>query len=257
MASNSDKRSRQARAEQMRKERERAEKRRRSAITIGIVVVVLILIGAAGYAIKSQVDQNNAPSAAPSHLTDGVGVVYDREAATGKPAPDDPVEVVLYEDFQCPACRAFEAASGQYLQKAVEKGDITIEYRPIAFLDRMSSTNYSTRSLNAAACVLDEKGVKAFHQLHDLLYANQPEEGSAGLPDSQLAQLAGQVGASDADSCIKNGTYKDWTADVTQKASDAGISSTPTVKVDGKSVGEGVPPLKKLKSAIADAAKKQ
>lgn len=254
-SSNSDKRSRQARAEQMRKERERADTRRRNGITIGIVAIVVVLIVVAGFAIKSQVDQNNDPATAPGHLSDGGAIVYDKESATGKPADGDPVTVTLYEDYQCPACKSFHTAHSDSLEQSVKKGEIEIEYRPIAFLDRMSSTNYSSRALNAAACVLDAKGPKAFHKMHDLMFENQPQEGGDGLPDEQLIELADQAGASGVDSCVADMKFKDWTKKVTENASDEGVSSTPTVQVDGKTVGEGVPSPSELQAAIAAASK--
>ncbi len=45
---------------------------------------------------------------------------------------------------------------------------------------RNSTTQYSTRSLNAAACVTAQGGSAAFLKFHDLLYANQPAEGVPG-----------------------------------------------------------------------------
>ena len=64
----------------------------------------------------------------------------------------------------------------------------------MAFLDRASTTNYSSRALDAAAAVVDT-APGSFQAFHDLLYANQPEEGSAGLTDAQLLDYAVQAGA--------------------------------------------------------------
>src|SRR5699024_2295180 len=185
LASN-NKQSRQARAEQMRKERERADARRRNGITVAVVAIVVVLIVVAGFAVKNELDSGSDPGSTPSNLRNNVAIDYDTKAATGKPADGDPVTVTLYEDYQCPACKAFHQSSSQQLEKLVKQGTITIEYRPIAFLDRMSSTNYSSRALNAAACVVDAKGPKEFHAMHDLLFVNQPPEGGDGLTDEQL-----------------------------------------------------------------------
>src|SRR5688500_8807080 len=99
---------RAARAEQMRKEREKADRKQRNLITVGIVVVVVALIAVGGYAIKSESDKNKTVDEVinPANSTKDFGVTYDTEAATGK-AATDPVTVVAYEDFQCPACRSF------------------------------------------------------------------------------------------------------------------------------------------------------
>lgn len=265
MPNKSDKLDRQQRAEQMRKERERADKRRRNGITVGIVAVVVVLIAVAAFAINQEIGKNNAPAVAPNGVTKDGGVVYDQAAATGKPATtQDPVKVVLYEDFQCPACQSFESAVGNFLQQSVASGAISVEYRPIAFLDKASSTNYSTRALNAAACVVDEKGPKAFYDLHSTLYRSQPPEGGAGLEDSQLESFAEQAGASGDGSCISEGTFEKWSKDITEKASAAGVSGTPTVQVEGKVVEGPVNPqtgepstagLAELQAAISAAKK--
>lgn len=245
---------RAARAEQMRKEREKADRKQRNVITVAIVLVVVVLIAVAGYAISSTNNENKTVDKVinPTNATK-FGVVYDTEAVTGKPATD-PVTVIAYEDFQCPACRAFEAESGAFLTDAVAKGEITLEYRPISFLDRSSNGNrYSSRSASAAMCVLDKGGIKAFKTMHDVLYANQPDEGGRGRPDGDLIDYAKQAGVTDIDSCIKSEKYVPWLKSATDASKDDDVSATPTVLVDGKVVG--TPNVASLQKAIADAKK--
>lgn len=251
MASNDDKRKRQERAEQMRREREKAERRRRSGITIGIVVVVLVLIVGTVFAYRYYSDQNSAPAASPTSLTSDGGIVYDQAAAGGSGGPSDPVSVVTYEDFQCPVCKQFEDALGDSLQQQVQSGAITVEYRPIAILDRPNNDMYSTRSAAAAACVADDAGAKAFYDFHQLLYDNQPDEAAgSGLPENQLTSYAKQVGADGAVACIKSGTYEDWAGETTSAATGNGVTGTPTVLVNGKTTEPA-----QLQAAIAAAAK--
>ena len=95
---------------------------------------------------------------------------------------------MVYEDFQCPSCKAFEENVGSTLATDVSNGQIQLEYRPVAFLDRASTTNYSSRALGTAACALDDGGPTVFTKLHDLLFTHQPAEGSAGLTDGQLGR---------------------------------------------------------------------
>ncbi|MEP6666347.1 MAG: thioredoxin domain-containing protein [Nocardioidaceae bacterium] len=143
-------------------------------------------------------------------------------------------------------CRAFEQALGPTITDDVDSGTIKVEYRPMAFLDDKSTTKYSSRALETAACALDRDGRHAFFALHDLLYDHQPAEGSAGLADSELADLAVQAGAdkSAVESCQSDGTFAGWVADVTDQASQDGVTGTPTILVDGKKVTftDGVDP---------------
>lgn len=252
---------RAARAEQMRREREKADKRQRNGITIAIVVVVLALIAGGGFAIKKASDQGKRSTAlvTPKNTTKDYGIVYDTKVATGK-AAKDPVTVILYEDFQCPACKAFEAADGPFLKQAVASGDITIEYRPISFLDSAVTDEYSSRALNMAMCLLDTTDVKTYTALHDLLYLEQSPESGPGLTDAKLADIAKQAGAGDLTTCIKSRKFDPWLRDSTTAFGKAGYTGSPTVVIDGKKV-EGpvqngqssLPRVEDLQKAIAAA----
>ena len=124
-----------------------------------------------------------------------------------------PHTVTVYEDFQCPICHEFEGRAGDRLRKAVDAGRIRLDYRMVAFLDDASTTDYSTRALNAAAVVLDTSGRDVFLEFHDLLFEHQPPEGSAGLSDAQLVRYAVRAGADE--SAVRPGiedlTFRQWT----------------------------------------------
>lgn len=245
---------RAARAEQMRKEREKADRKQRNIISLAIVAVVVVLIAVGGYAIKSASDKNktNETLVAPKNVNDDYGFVYDAEAAGGT-AGENPVKVILTEDFQCPACLSFEQQSGAFLADLVKKGEIEIEYRPISFLDRQSGNEYSSRSLNAALCVLDKGGVEKYKTMHDLLYANQPAEGTSGPEDKALIETAETAGVTGVDSCILSKRFGPWIEDAYDNLADDGFEGTPWVRIDGKTIESPTPAA--MQQAI-DAAKK-
>lgn len=258
-----DRENRAARAEQMRKERDKADRKQRNLISVGIVVVVIVLIAVGGYGIKSASDDNKLATAlsTPKNVNADYGIVYDQEAATGTaPAAGaaEPVKVVLYEDFLCPGCGALEQSAGSFLSGAVESGEIEIEYRPYSFLLQQSTNEYSQRAWNAAACVYDKGGAKAFKDFHDILFANQPEEGSAGPEDPELIDFAQQAGVTGIDACIDKRKFGRWIEDAKDKGTDDGVSGTPTIQIDGKDV-EGpnrtIATVAIIQAAI-DAAKK-
>jgi protein-disulfide isomerase len=251
---------RAARAEQMRKEREKADRRQRNLITVAIVAIVVVLIGVAGLAINKTHNDNKVSGeyVAPAHVADtaNFGIDYTAADAGGKDGAK-PVKVVLYEDFQCPVCKAFEQANGAYLDQQVKAGKITIQYRPFAFLDSSSSTKYATRAMSAAMCVLDKGGVAAYKKMHDILYANQPEEGGAGLPDSSLVSFADQAGVSGLKSCIKSQKFAKWVVKAKEKGESAKVSGTPTVVIGGKVItgkGNTIPQVADLQKAITAAS---
>jgi protein-disulfide isomerase len=251
----SDRKQRAERAEQMRKEREKADRRQRNLISVGIVVVVIALIAAGGYAVKSAQNDNTDSGTLvyPAH-TDKKTFGFDYTAAdAGGKVGTDPVVVTITEDFQCPICKSFEQQSGAFLYDLVKKGEITIDYRPISFLDDKSANEFSSRAANAAMCVLDKGGAGEYKKFHDLVYATQPEEDTAGPADAELIADAKQVGVTGIDRCIRKKVYGPWIEKAYDAAVADGFRGTPWVRVGGKEVESPTPDA--MQKAI-DAAKK-
>jgi len=246
------------RASQQRRERELEQQRRaRIIVTVIVAVVVLIVVVVAVAIIPRLGEEGPTPSGITAENGIRSTAAQPTSPTTGGSGSLEPVQVVVYEDFHCPSCKEFESSAGGYLQQQVDVGAIEVEYRPIAILDRVSSTDYSTRSAGAAACVLEDADVATFVTFHDALFANQPAEGGPGLSGDDLVQIAEQSGASgDVGACISNGTYEDWTARATEAASQDGVVQTPTVRVNGTDVigqGGNVPSAQDLMAAISEA----
>jgi protein-disulfide isomerase len=145
-----------------------------------------------------------------------------------------PVTVDAYIDFICPFCRTFEEESGPALDSLVDRGLITLVYHPLGFLDRLSTTRYSTRAAAASGCASDDDRFRPYLYA---LYENQPAEGSAGLSNEQLVQLGVQDGlGQDFSRCIFAGAYVEWAGYVTALAAARGVTGTPSVYVDGIAV---------------------
>jgi protein-disulfide isomerase len=219
-----------------------ASRRRTAAWVTGVVVVVLALAVVVGVSIYRT--QNVSSELAVPRNGSATGLTVGPAAA--------PVTVDVYLDFLCPVCREFERTSGPVLDRYVTAGTVRVVYHPVAFLDRMSAgTNYSTRASAASACAADA-GV--FPKYLTLLYAGQPPEGSSGLTDAQLAALGTQAGAPAAafSECVSSGRYLTWTAHVTEEASKAGVTGTPTVLVNGRPVQPPTPD--RLRAAIEAVA---
>jgi protein-disulfide isomerase len=208
-----------------------ADRRRRTVVGGVATAVVLLMALVAVFLVQSQRTSTDARAAVLPGTTDGGYAVA--VGATGAP-----VTVDLYEDFQCPVCRRFEASAGSTLDQLVTDGTVRVRYHGMAFLDTSANDHYSTRALNAAAVVLAHAGADAYQTFHDLLFANQPAEGGRGLSDDQLIAYADQAGATgDAVAQgIREQTYADWTAQATEQASKDGVTATPTVLVDGDRV---------------------
>lgn len=219
------------RAAAVRREQERAERRRRSLVIGGVVAVVLTLLLGIGYAVQSSRDSTGQVASAPS------GVV--EEYAVPRGDPDAPVTVTVFEDFMCPFCGDLEEASSELLTDRVEAGDVQVHYRVVAWLNRFSEgSDYSTRAMNAVGVVLDTAGQDAAARMHDLLFEEQPEEGTEGLTDDRLVELAVEAGADEEAVAgpIRDRKFEQWTENASDEASKDGVAQTPTVLVDGEVV---------------------
>lgn len=221
--------------EQLARERARA---RRMWVSIA-VVAVLVIAGFIGFGVYES--QRSSSYATPAHAT---------ASHDGLVVGSGPKTVEVYQDFMCPVCNQFEQQAGTALNQMVADKKIKLVYHPLAFLDRNSTTEYSTRSANAFACAAnDDYGkLQAYFQT---LYANQPPEGSAGLTDDKLIQLGHSAGISGTafDKCVRDGTYKSWVQNVTDKAVNRGVTGTPTVYVDGKQVQADLADIQKAVGA--------
>ncbi len=225
-----------------------------SGTTLGVVAIAVVIA-----LVIANGPRPVADTAGPANLASD-GIVLTGADGTiaaiqtpgvpqaGTPTPTDEtalpgsLHIVAYEDYFCPVCGAFQAANGQLLRELVTDGSATLEIHPVAILDRSSmGTRYSTRAANAAACVA-AVDPDSYLDVHDALYAHQPEEGTPGLTDDELLAIVRGAGVTDpgvAD-CIAAGSYEPWVTAATQRASsDPALQgpkgfATPTIVVNGQ-----------------------
>jgi protein-disulfide isomerase len=199
----------------------KAQERRRNLMVGGVVAVVLVLIGAVFYFV-SQGNDVDASEAGQSDYGVTIG-------------PDDaPRKVVIYEDFLCPFCGQLESSTREKLTELADAGKVQVDYRPFTLLSQVG--DYSARATGAFGVVLDKSGPEVAKKFHDLLYENQPEESAKSFPDADaLTALAVEAGADEDEVAagIKQGE-NDFAREATEEADKAGVSSTPTVLVDGE-----------------------
>ncbi len=217
-------------AAELRADAARAEARRRTIVITAAVAAVIAVVVAGVILIKAASDnqkaRETAASAPPANLYEG-GILVGNTSA--------PVTVEVYEDFLCPACKTFEDANATQLSGWVQDGTVKVIYRPVAILDRLSADEYSSRSLNAAAAVVNTSP-SAFADFHTALFANQPAENGPGLTDAKLIELAVAAGADQAgiEPAITERRYQSWAESMTEEFSQKGFTGTPTVVVDGQ-----------------------
>jgi protein-disulfide isomerase len=178
------------------------------------------------------------PGRIPAGATaEGDGIVIGKGAT----------RVDAYIDFLCPYCKRFELSAGPALASMADDGLASIAYHPMNFLDQASTTNYSTRAAAASGCAADQG---RFLDFANALFENQPAEGGPGLSDAELADLGRVAGLADAPfaACLSEAPYLDWPSYVTARATEAGVTATPTVLVAGAPVE---PDAKAISAVVA------
>ena len=167
-----------------------AERNSRILLIIGIVVAISAVV--AGVVIFTGGDGTTTatPTTQPHVQASGTALVMGKNAGARH-------QVVVYEDFACPACRDFETSSRDFLQAAALKGVVRVEYRPFHLLPAA----YSTQALGAWGAVLQHGAAAQALALHDLLFDRQPAAGAASPRRARWRRWARKAGVTDPDAC--------------------------------------------------------
>lgn len=221
--------------DQARQMAERNTRRSGNAVKIAVAVGVLLVIAAI---VAVTITMNQSKTADYSTVTKPSVVQQEGVIlGEGRKIVKEPGEtnVVIYQDYLCPGCAGFKEAYQEEIDQILDQGLATVEYRTIGMLDTASQgSNYSSRAANASLCVAQNNG-DSFHDFNSLLYANQPAEGTKGLSNDELIKLAESAGATDASSCIEDGTYRGFVKQLTSKILNGQeIEGTPTVLINGE-----------------------
>ena len=206
------------------REKHRRERRRQILTVVGVLAAIALIVGG-GFLVNSLRDPTKDVAEAAPAAGSASGVTIGDSSA--------PHKVVVYEDFLCPICGAFEKTSNTELAELADAGKVQVEYRPIVVLDRFGP--YSDRSALVFGVVLDKAGPEVAKAFHDLLYDNQPSEDGPYPSEDDLIELAGQAGA-DVDvvkAAVATDAATDWVTAANTAAQRAGVQGTPTVILDG------------------------
>jgi len=254
MSSKESKRSARDQLAEERKVQAASDKRKQTITNTIIVVVVVVVVVGIFVAVQASRTSGPASAALPATVTD---------QGAGLPFGTGPVTIDLWEDFQCPACKQFEATNSETLKKQAAANEIKLIIHPLSFLDQKLGNDSSLLAANAFGCAA-ASGDEPTLTFHQKVYAQQPTEnpGSPAWDNATLIQWAKDSGVTGADfeACVNDGTHDDWVAQVASSGVDAAINQTPTLYINGSKVDETTLATfftdpKALPQAISDAAK--
>ena len=237
---------RSAQREQLRQQRQTELRRQRTVRTIviaAITVVALVILAGLGFLIYKST-QPEGPVPTPAGMSeDQAYLSFGAPEDSGKPV------VEIHLDYMCPICGQFEEINGEDVQKMIENEDATVHIVPRRFLDSQSTTgDYSSRAAAAMVAIYEEDPAAALAFMQ-LLFANQPAEGSAGLTDEEIWAYAQEAGAPDSvKATIDDGTYVRWVREVSDPYADEKGAGTPYIEINGTPFEDWSTP-----GALADA----
>jgi protein-disulfide isomerase len=231
--------SRKEEKEQRRSERLEAEaaaasdeRRKKLFAVIGGTALVAVIVVIALIAI-SQGESGGGGSA--EDLDTDLPVLADVDALeqTGNTVGDPKAVVTIYEfgDLQCPACKQFsetvipELLSGE---GPVGAGSAQLAFENFVIIGE--------ESVDAAKASLAAGEQGRMWQFVEIFYANQGFENSGYVTDEFLTSVAEAAGVEDIDAWNEARADPKWDAElqrITQQAADDGLSSTPSIVVEG------------------------
>lgn len=234
-----------AKAAEARAAQQAADRRRERIIRIvGGLAVVIIVVGIIGGAfIFSKKDGASSNNSTP---TPDEGAATPTGVSTSEfyvsPVADSPAgipTVKVYEDFQCPFCKKLEETSGVALIEQAKLGKINLQWQPGIFMDKNLQNSGSLTATNGWGCAIDAGKTTEFHQGVFKEQSAEETVGSPGYTNQQMLTLGQTVGITgDAyttfESCVNSGKYNTWAANSNAQFDKAGVSSTPSIFVNGK-----------------------
>ncbi|MDR0482075.1 MAG: thioredoxin domain-containing protein [Cellulomonadaceae bacterium] len=188
---------------------------------------------------------------APSTATDDGGFLIGPGGAAITTPTEGVPTLAVYLDYMCPHCHTFEDATIDSIKELVDAGEVNFILHPISIMDRASTDQaFSTRAVAAVAWVADQAPAQ-FLAFHEGIFAQNPTQGTAGLSNEDMGNLARSVGVSDdIAEGISDGTalatFGEWVTAATQMAianpalasAETGqFQGTPTVTINGVLAG--------------------
>lgn len=218
-----------------------AAKKERLIRNIGASVVVVLVAAIIGVGVFAS--RGGDPTGPEAKGTIPVGVNADDGGWTYNPDAATDATLELFKDFQCPGCGSFEATYGDAVAQLAEEGIVKVILRPAVFLDDRSPGDFhSSRALNALGCAIDQ-GVGIEYK--KAVYATQPTTEGAGWTDDQLVTLGTVVGITGDDAatfskCVNEQEHLIWASVADDFFASSGVTSTPTVRLNGNVVPEEI-----------------
>ena len=199
---------------------------------IVIGMVLLVVVTGVVFSLFSQNSKESASLAGLDGTTLKPAITSTIDTANGSPITFDngAVTVIdIWEDPQCPVCKLFEDANGDYIESLIREKKATVRYHVLSFLG-----DESVRAANASFCAADEGQYLDFH--HALYAVQSPLENSGFWSNETLVNIGKKIGITSTTfaDCVTKGSKVEVVKANYDSMNKFGVQGTPTVFINGK-----------------------
>lgn len=189
-------------------------------LIMGVIAVAVVVVAAVAIFGQPQVNSPAHPVEASLDKSEG--------------APDAPVMVMEYADFQCPYCRQFAIGPERQLKADyIDQNKVRFVFRHMPFIG-----DESRWAAEAAECA-NEQG--RFWDYHHKLFAEQTGENEGTFNLDNLKGFAADLNLNTEqfNQCLDSGKYRDKVQQEMIEGQRLGVNSTPTIFVNGQLIRRG------------------
>lgn len=152
----------------------------------------------------------------------------------------DQPTVTYFGSWKCPYCAEFSTGFlGDIITDYVEPGDIDLRFRALAYIDGNPFLGPDApRAARAGLAVWNVDPVTCW-KYHEYVFANQPPERDTWAKPDKLVSFMQQTGVTGVEKIrtkLQSQAYESALQATSRAAADAGISGTPALLIDGKTV---------------------
>ena len=199
---------------------------------IVIAMVSLVVVTGVAFSMLSQSSKENASLAAldGTKLQPAISASIDANNGSAIVLNPGSTKVIdIWEDPQCPVCKNFEDAIGNYVDSLIREKKATVRFHVLSFLG-----DESVRAANASFCAADEGQYLDFH--HALYAVQSPLENSGFWSNDKLISIGKKIGLKSKKftDCVTKESKIDLVKANYESMSKFGVQGTPTIFINGK-----------------------
>ena len=199
---------------------------------IVIAMVALVVVTGVVFSLFGQSDKTTASLSGLDGIKLKPAVTSTIDTANGSAISFEngaATTIDVWEDSQCPVCKMFADANGQYLDSLIREKKANVRYHVLSFLG-----DESVRAANASFCAADEGQYLDFHKA---IYAVQSAVENSGFWSNEtLVEMGKKIGITSTkfEDCVTKGSKVDLVQANSESMSKFGVQVTPTVFINGK-----------------------